>query len=140
MDGGGPKVTAGSFHRRLAPGKGSSSWQTIAAVNSISFWPGCRFSRPVVLSSPDGGRQSLEEQPTMDRAVSLLISVGIITFGARVTAATIAKGLALGLDADGVELTVTLLVDIGHGIESHEMNAEMVGRCIDWLQQQAQAR
>jgi hypothetical protein len=76
----------------------------------------------------------------MDRAVSLLISVGIITFGARVTAATIAKGLALGLDADGVELTVTLLVDIGHGIESHEMNAEMVGRCIDWLQQQAQAR
>jgi hypothetical protein len=38
----------------------------------------------------------------MDKVVSLLISVGIITFGAWVTAATIAKGWpALGLDADG---------------------------------------
>jgi hypothetical protein len=43
----------------------------------------------------DGGRQSLEEQPTMDKMVSLLISVGIITFGAWVTAATIAKGWPL---------------------------------------------
>jgi hypothetical protein len=52
--------------------------------------PGCAIFR-------DGGRQSLEEQPTMDKVVSLLISVGIITFGAWVTAATIAKGL----DGDG---------------------------------------
>jgi hypothetical protein len=51
--------------------------------------------RPVVLSSSDGGRQSLEEQPTMDKVVSLLISVGIITFGAWVAAATIAKGWPL---------------------------------------------
>ena len=50
--------------------------------------PGCAIFR-------DGGRQSLEEQPTMDKVVSLLISVGIITFGAWVTAATIAKGWPL---------------------------------------------
>jgi 3-dehydroquinate synthase len=40
----------------------------------------------------------------------------------------------------GGELTVTLLADIGRGIEVHEMNAERINRCIDWLQQQAQAR
>jgi 3-dehydroquinate synthase len=39
----------------------------------------------------------------------------------------------------GGELTITLLADIGRGIEVHEMNAELVGRCIDWLQQQAPA-
>ena len=50
--------------------------------------PGCAIFR-------DGGRQSLEEQPTMDKVVSLLISVGIITFGAWVAAATIAKGWPL---------------------------------------------
>jgi hypothetical protein len=37
------------------------------------------------------GDKSLEEQPTMDKVASLLISVGTITFGAWVAAATIAK-------------------------------------------------
>src|SRR6266403_2830655 len=59
------------------------------------FGRGDRFSRPVCAIFPDGGRQSLEEQPTMDKVVSLLISVGIITFGAWVAAATIAKGWPL---------------------------------------------
>jgi hypothetical protein len=53
------------------------------------------FLSPGCAIFPDGGRQSLEEQPTMDKVVSLLISVGIITFGAWVTAATIAKGWPL---------------------------------------------
>jgi len=38
----------------------------------------------------------------------------------------------------GGELTITLLADIGRGVEVHEMNAERIDRCIDWLQQQAQ--
>src|SRR5260370_9118303 len=46
--------------------------------------PGCAIFR-------DGGRQSLEEPPTMDKVASLLISVGIITFGAWVSAATIGR-------------------------------------------------
>ena len=50
--------------------------------------PGCAIFR-------DGGRQSLEEQPTLSKGVWLLISVGLITFGAWVTAATIAKGWPL---------------------------------------------
>ena len=50
------------------------------------------------------------------------------------------QGLADFQEHLGGELTVTLLADIGHGIEVHEMNAEMVGRSIDWLQQQARAR
>ena len=56
---------------------------------------GVPFLSPGCAIFPDGGRQSLEEQPTMDKVVSLLISVGIITFGAWVTAATIAKGWPL---------------------------------------------
>ena len=43
----------------------------------------------------DAGRNALEEQPIMDKVVSLLISVGIITFGAWVATATIAKGWPL---------------------------------------------
>jgi 3-dehydroquinate synthase len=37
----------------------------------------------------------------------------------------------------GGELTVPLLADIGHGVEVHEMDLGMIGRCIDWLQQRA---
>jgi 3-dehydroquinate synthase len=40
----------------------------------------------------------------------------------------------------GGELTITLLADIGRGVEVHEMNVERIKRCIDWLQQQAQTR
>jgi 3-dehydroquinate synthase len=50
------------------------------------------------------------------------------------------QGLADFQEHLGGELTVTLLEEIGHGIEVHEMNAELVGRCIDWLQQQASIR
>jgi 3-dehydroquinate synthase len=50
------------------------------------------------------------------------------------------QGLADFQEHLGGELTVTLLADIGRGIEVHEMNAERINRCIDWLQQQAQAR
>ena len=50
------------------------------------------------------------------------------------------QGLADFQEHLGGELTITLLADIGRGIEVHEMNPERINRCIDWLQQQAQAR
>jgi 3-dehydroquinate synthase len=50
------------------------------------------------------------------------------------------QGLADFQEHLGGELTITLLADIGRGIEVHEMNAERIDRCIDWLQRQAQAR
>ena len=49
------------------------------------------------------------------------------------------QGLADFQEHLGGELTVTLLAEIGRGIEVHEMNPELVGRCIDWLQQQEHA-
>jgi 3-dehydroquinate synthase len=50
------------------------------------------------------------------------------------------QGLADFQEHLGGELTVTLLAHIGRGIEVHERNAELVGHCIDWLQQQASVR
>ena len=50
------------------------------------------------------------------------------------------QGLADFQEHLGGELTITLLAEIGRGVEVHEMNAEMVGRSIDWLAQQAQPR
>jgi hypothetical protein len=62
---------------------------------SILFhWQEYRSSRPVVLSSVTPGER-LEEKLIMDKVVSLLISVGIIAFGAWVAAATTAKGWPL---------------------------------------------
>jgi 3-dehydroquinate synthase len=34
-------------------------------------------------------------------------------------------------------LTVTLLAEIGRGVEVHEMDERIVGSCIDWLEQRA---
>jgi 3-dehydroquinate synthase len=48
------------------------------------------------------------------------------------------QGLADFQEHLGGELTITLLADIGRGVEVHEMNVERINRCIDWLQQQAQ--
>jgi 3-dehydroquinate synthase len=50
------------------------------------------------------------------------------------------QGLADFQEHLGGELTITLLADIGRGVEVHEMNAERINHSIDWLQQQAQAR
>jgi 3-dehydroquinate synthase len=49
------------------------------------------------------------------------------------------RGLADFQEHLGGELTVTLLEDIGRGIEVHEMDLEMVSGCIEWLQQEARA-
>ena len=49
------------------------------------------------------------------------------------------RGLADFQEHLGGALTITLLADIGRGIEVHAMNAELVGRCVDWLQDQAPA-
>jgi 3-dehydroquinate synthase len=50
------------------------------------------------------------------------------------------QGLADFQEHLGGELTITLLAEIGRGVEVHEMNTERINRCLDWLQQQAQAR
>ena len=50
------------------------------------------------------------------------------------------QGLADFQEHLGGELTVTLLADIGRGIEVHDMNAELIDRSLDWLQQEAHAR
>jgi 3-dehydroquinate synthase len=50
------------------------------------------------------------------------------------------QGLADFQEHLGGELTITLLADIGRGVEVHEMSAERINRCIDWLHHQAQTR
>jgi 3-dehydroquinate synthase len=50
------------------------------------------------------------------------------------------QGLADFREHLGGELTVTLLAQIGRGVEVHRMDTDLVGRCIDWLQQQAFAQ
>jgi 3-dehydroquinate synthase len=50
------------------------------------------------------------------------------------------QGLADFQEHLGGELTITLLADIGRGVEVHEMNADLVGKSIGWLQQQAQSK
>jgi 3-dehydroquinate synthase len=50
------------------------------------------------------------------------------------------QGLADFQEHLGGELTITLLAEIGRGIEVHDIDAELVGRSIDWLEQQARAR
>ena len=47
------------------------------------------------------------------------------------------RGLADFQEHLGGELTITLLAEIGRGVEVHEMDAELVAHCIDWLEQQA---
>jgi 3-dehydroquinate synthase len=49
----------------------------------------------------------------------------------------ILQGLADFQEHLGGELTVTLLSGIGHGVEVHEMDHELVSQCIDWLEQRA---
>lgn len=47
------------------------------------------------------------------------------------------QGLADFQEHLGGELTITLLAEIGRGIEVHEMDSERVVRAIDWLEQRA---
>lgn len=47
------------------------------------------------------------------------------------------QGLADFQEHLGGELTVTLLADIGRGVEVHKMEPAVVSRCIDWLEQRA---
>jgi 3-dehydroquinate synthase len=49
------------------------------------------------------------------------------------------RGLADFQEHLGGELTITLLAEIGRGVEVHAINTELVGRCVDWLQDQARA-
>jgi 3-dehydroquinate synthase len=49
----------------------------------------------------------------------------------------ILQGLAEFQQHLGGELTITLLSEIGRGVEVHTMDHELVGRGIDWLEQRA---
>jgi 3-dehydroquinate synthase len=49
------------------------------------------------------------------------------------------QGLADFQEHLGGELTITLLAEIGRGVEVHRIDTDLVGRCIDWLHQQALA-
>ena len=50
---------------------------------------------------------------------------------------SVLQGLADFQEHLGGELTVTLLADIGRGVEVHAIDVEIVGQCIDWLEQRA---
>ena len=76
-----------------------------------------------------------------DRVLRLLKRLGFALWDDRLRQQNASGGLALlqGL-ADfrehlGGELTVTLLADIGRGVEVHEMEPAVVSQCIDWLEQ-----
>ena len=45
------------------------------------------------------------------------------------------KGLADFQEHLGGELTITLLAEIGRGVEVHEMDEKIVGQSINWLEQ-----
>src|SRR6266849_2117654 len=47
------------------------------------------------------------------------------------------KGLADFREHLGGELTITLLAEVGRGVEVHEMDERIVRNCIDWLEQRA---
>jgi 3-dehydroquinate synthase len=47
------------------------------------------------------------------------------------------KGLADFREHLGGELTITLLAEVGRGMEVHEIDERIVGNCIDWLKQRA---
>ena len=47
------------------------------------------------------------------------------------------QGLADFHEHLGGELTITLLAEIGRGVEVHQMDAAVVERCIDWLERRA---
>jgi 3-dehydroquinate synthase len=47
------------------------------------------------------------------------------------------QGLADFQEHLGGELTITLLAEVGRGVEVHEMDAELIVGCIDWLEQRA---
>jgi len=47
------------------------------------------------------------------------------------------QGLADFKEHLGGQLTITLLESIGRGVEVHDMDEALIGRCIDWLEQHA---
>jgi len=49
----------------------------------------------------------------------------------------ILQGLADFQEHLGGEPTITLLSEIGRGVEVHAIDHDLVGRCIDWLEQRA---
>ncbi len=83
---------------------------------------------------------------TEDRVAALLELLGFKLWHPALRAKRGECGLAIldGLrefrEHLGGELTITLLQDIGRGIEVHEMNEALVRECIDWLEARRSAQ
>lgn len=78
-----------------------------------------------------------------ERAIRLLKRLGFVLWNDRLTLENergrlaLLQGLADFREHLGGELTITLLEGIGCGIEVHEMDEILIGRCIDWLEHHA---
>jgi 3-dehydroquinate synthase len=78
-----------------------------------------------------------------DRACRLLRRLGFSLWNDRLKRRddrgrlALLQGLADFREHLGGELTITLLGSIGRGVEVHEMDEVLIGRCIDWLEQHA---
>jgi 3-dehydroquinate synthase len=77
-----------------------------------------------------------------ERILRLLEQLGFATFNEALKQTDgqgrlLQQGLADFREHLGGELTITLLADIGRGIEVHEIDPGLVGRCIDWLEARA---
>ena len=76
-----------------------------------------------------------------DRVLRLLKRLGFVLWDDRLRHRSasgelaLLQGLAEFREHLGGELTVTLLADVGRGVEVHEMDPAVVSQCIDWLEQ-----
>src|SRR5262249_26318134 len=78
-----------------------------------------------------------------ERVVSLLQRLGFnllhdkLREGDPQDVPVVLKGLGDFREHLGGELAITLLAEIGRGVEVHEMDERLVDNCIDWLEQRA---
>jgi 3-dehydroquinate synthase len=80
---------------------------------------------------------SLLTEGADERVLRLLERLGFALWRPELKHPALLQGLQDFREHLGGELTVTLLAEIGRGIEVHAMDHGLIGRCIDWLQQRA---
>src|SRR5438067_2528468 len=97
-------------------------------------------SRTPSICSVLSGRLAAGED---DRVVDLLQRLGFDLWHDKLRqcdsrgSPVVLKGLADFQEHLGGELTITLLAEVGRGVEVHEMDERIVRNCIDWLEQRA---
>jgi 3-dehydroquinate synthase len=72
-----------------------------------------------------------------ERVLRLFERLGFALWHPALREPSLLQGLQDFREHLGGELTVTLLAEVGRGVEVHEMDLGMIDRCIDWLQQRA---